>query len=498
MSKYSSKHAITDADFKLFLVLWNQRQNLKTPKLHLDMAHWLEHAHKAGSTQLLLMAFRSAGKSTLVGLFCAWLLYRDPNIRILVLAADFTLAKKMVRNVKRIIERHPLTNAMKPKSADQWASDRFTVKRTLELRDPSMMAKGVTSNITGSRADIVICDDVEVPNTCDSAEKRTDLRERLTEIAYVMVAGGTQIYVGTPHSYYSIYADTPRTEIGEEGVFLDGFNRLVMPIRNDKGESQWPERYSESTIDHIKKQTGPNKFNSQMMLKPVNIMEGRLNPDLLVIYSGDVVYDKHVQKLFIGSRKMVAASCWWDPAFGSAKGDNSVCAILFADQGGNYFLHHLEYIQIDETDERNEAVQQSRIVADLAKKYHLPSITVEKNGIGGFLPNILRNELVKAKSPTRVQDAYSTQNKAVRIIEGFDAIMAAERLYVHENITETPFIMEMREWQPSAKNTRDDGLDAVAGALSLHPDRLERLQNIGAHNWMRGKAQHTATTDFKV
>lgn len=489
---------ITDADFKLFTVLWNQRQNLKTPTLHLDMAHWLEATHKAGDTQLLLMAFRSAGKSTLVGLFCAWLLYREPNSRILVLAADFRLAKKMVRNVKRIIERHPLTGNMKPKSADQWASDRFTVKRPLELRDPSMLAKGVTSNITGSRADIVICDDVEVPNTCDSAEKRENLRERLSEIVYVLIAGGTQLYVGTPHTYYSIYADTARTEIGEEGVFLNGFKRLTLPITDENGNSRWPERYTIEAIDQIKTQTGPNKFNSQMLLKPVNIMDGRLNPDLLKPYTGEVIYDKFVRELYIGSNKMVSAACWWDPAFGSAKGDNSVCAVIFADQGGNYFLQHIEYIRVNERDERDEATQQARIVAELAKEFHLPSIAVETNGIGGFLPNILRNELVKAKTPTRVQEAYSTKNKAVRIIESFDAIMAAGRLYVHDNVAKTPFMMEMREWQPSAKGAKDDGLDAVAGALSLHPDRLERLRGIGHHNWMLGKPQHKANTDFNV
>jgi hypothetical protein len=43
-----------------------------------------------------------------------------------------------------------------------WASDQFTVKRPFELRDPSMLAKGVAANITGLRADVVICDDVEV------------------------------------------------------------------------------------------------------------------------------------------------------------------------------------------------------------------------------------------------------------------------------------------------------------------------------------------------
>ena len=67
---------------------------------------------------LLLLAFRSSGKSTLVGLFCAWLLCRHPDLRILVLAGDFALAKKMVRNVKRIIERHPLTAGLKPTRSD--------------------------------------------------------------------------------------------------------------------------------------------------------------------------------------------------------------------------------------------------------------------------------------------------------------------------------------------------------------------------------------------
>ena len=176
----SFKHDITEADFKLFIVLWNQMQQQKTPHIHIDMANWLERSWKTGKKHLLLQAFRSSGKSTIAGLFCAWLLYRHSDLRILVLAADEILAGKMVRNVKRIIERHPLTQKMKPSNADQWASDRFTVKRNMELRDPSMLARGITSNITGSRADIIICDDVEVPNTCDSAEKREDLRERST------------------------------------------------------------------------------------------------------------------------------------------------------------------------------------------------------------------------------------------------------------------------------------------------------------------------------
>ena len=113
-------------------------------------------------------------------------LARNPDIRILVLSADLALARKMVRNVKRIIEKHPLTKTLKPEKIDQWGSEKFTVNRKMELRDPSMLAKGITTNLTGTRADIIICDDVEVPKTSDSHGKRESLREKLLELDYIL------------------------------------------------------------------------------------------------------------------------------------------------------------------------------------------------------------------------------------------------------------------------------------------------------------------------
>ena len=152
-----------------------------------------------------MLAFRSSGKSTIVGVFCAWLLYCNPNIRILVVAADTTLARKMVRNVKRIIETFPLLTDIRPKKKTEWASGSFTVERDMALRDPSMMAVGLMSNATGSRADVIICDDVEVPKNCDTFQKRQDLREKLLEYSFILVPNGTQIFIGTPHALDTIY-----------------------------------------------------------------------------------------------------------------------------------------------------------------------------------------------------------------------------------------------------------------------------------------------------
>ena len=213
-------------DLTEFVWIWNKTQNLTTPSHHRRICRFLKDAWE-NRQPALLMAFRNSGKSTLVGLFCAWVLKQNPDTRILIMSADYELAKKMVRNIKRIIERHPLTKSLKPPQKDQWASDRFTVCRTQELRDPSVLARGLGANITGCRADLIVCDDVEVPKTCDTALKREDLRQKLSELDFVSAPGGMTLYVGTPHAYETIY------DVGAGG-FLAGFELLKLPIYKKK------------------------------------------------------------------------------------------------------------------------------------------------------------------------------------------------------------------------------------------------------------------------
>lgn len=483
--------AIRDG-FVTFVAVWYHLQGLATPRCHLDIAEWLEARWKAGERQLLLLAFRAAGKSTLVGLFCAWLLYRDADLRILVLAAEQALAGKMVRNVRRILEQHPFTAAMRPARADQWASDRFTVERRLELRDPSMLARGIGGNVTGSRAEVVICDDVEVPGTCDTAPKRADLRDRLGEIDYLLVPGGLQLYVGTPHSYYTIYAAEPRRELGEERAFLAGFRRFELPVLDAAGRSAWPERYPEARIAALRRRSGPARFSSQMLLKPVSIHDSRLDPDKLRLYDAELVYGEAngLARLSLLGRPLASASAWWDPAYGApGKGDASVVAAVFSDAEGRRYLHRIAYLQHDPelAREIDEASQLCRQVAAFLKAGHLPAVTLETNGVGRFLPGLLRRELAAAEVPAAVIETASRWPKAERIVEAFDALLAAGALYAHRQVWSTPFIEEMREWRPDkAAQARDDGLDAVSGCLLSEPLRLPRKPFAGRQAWRGG------------
>jgi len=498
---------MNDPSFLAFVEAWNTDQGLDTPTLHKRIVAWLAENRRAGREALLLMAFRNSGKSTLVGLFAAWVLTCRSETRIIVLAADHALAKKMVRNVKRIVERHPMCEGMKPSRADQWAADQFTINRSAELRDPSMLARGVAANVTGSRADIVICDDVEVPNTSNTLTKREDLRQRLDEIDYILVPGGLQLYVGTPHTFDTIYAESAAGTGGEgEGPYLAGFARLKLTLLDDDGRSRWPERFTAEKIAAIRRRTGPNKFRSQMMLDPVDIADGRLDVDQLCMYDAELDYREGNSEavLSLGGRRLVSASCWWDPAYGApGKGDGSVVASVFTCDRGDYWLHRVRYLEHDPAllGKEAEAVQLCRQVARFLRSHHLPSVIVETNGIGRFLPGLLRAEIANLGVAAGVVEKASHGAKDKRIIDAFDAVLAAGRLHAHRSLWDTPFIGEMREWRPGPGG-RDDGLDAVSGCLLNEPVRLSRRPHDSRArprtNWRPGGGDLRAVTDFGV
>ncbi|MEO1089170.1 MAG: phage terminase large subunit [Pseudomonadota bacterium] len=479
--------------FRQFVWLWNKAQGLSTPALHLEIATWLEQAWRTGDERLLLMVFRDAGKSTLVGLFCGWLLANDSNLRVLVVAAEQGLATKMVRNVRGVLERHPVARAVVSPASGAWASDALTLQRERELRDPSMLARGIGANLTGTRADVVICDDVEVPNTVDTPTKRADLRRRMAELSFILVPGGLQLCIGTPHSHETIYADEAQVK-ADERPFLADYNRLVLPIVDEAGRSRWPQRFPPKKIRALESEVGPSRFKSQMMLQPVDLRDVRLDAGRLVSFAADVevVSLNRTRELRLDGRRLKTVQCWWDPAYGSPKGgDGSVVAVAYTDEHGAFWLIDLAYLRHDPSvaTQVDEATQLCRQVVALARRHACPSMTLETNGIGRFLPNLLRKAVRDVGARIAVREHSTSRNKDQRIVEAFDPVLAARSLHVHERVLETPFLEEMRNFVPGAQN-RDDGLDAVAACI-LEP-------GVGVGELARADTgSFVATADFR-
>lgn len=457
------------ADLIEFAWIWNHASGLGTPALHRRVLRWLQARGDEGDRRLLLMAFRGFGKSTLIGLYCAWRLYRAPETRILVLAADHALATKMVANVRRILGRHPLCAALLPGHGEgSWASDRFTVARDGVLRDASMIAAGIGGNITGARADLIICDDVEVAGNCDTPAKREELRERLTEAEFVLVPGGSILFVGTPHTEESLYA------AGDDAA-LAGYRRLALPLLDAEGRSTWPERFPGEAVAALRDRVGPIAFRRQMMLEPVAMEAARLDPSALSRYAAELDYREANGRgvLSLMGTRLVSGGGWWDPAYGRpGSGDASVLAATFADAEGRHYLHRVAYLLHDPEAEDDPATQQCRAVASLARELLLPTVRIETNGLGRFLPGLLRREIARTGAACTVVEATSRRAKSERILAALDPVLAARRLSAHESVFRGRFVREMAEWRPDTPGLRDDALDAVAGCLLAEPVRL--------------------------
>lgn len=245
------------------------------------------------------------------------------------------------------------------------------------------------------------------------------------------------------------------------------------------------------------------------MLKPVSIADGRLDPDLMLPYEAELDYReaRGVPVLMLGDRRMVSASCWWDPAYGAPDGaaregragDGSVVAAVFSDADGGYWLHRIRYLTAVPDGDDHEAAQQCRQVAEFLRDLHLPSVILETNGVGKFLPGILRRELARCGVGASVVEKCSSVPKDRRILEAFDAVLAAGALHAHRSVWATPFVREMREWRPGGRHKgHDDGLDAVAGCLSNEPVRFGAVRRPGRSADWRGGPPGRAVTDFKV
>jgi hypothetical protein len=465
--------------FPIFVAWWNRLQGRTTPSVHLKVALWLETMWLEEQTRLLLMAFRGCGKSTLMGLFGAWILARDPSLRILVVSADDHLGARMVRHVRKIIEQHPVCRPLVPRDPDQWAADRFTVARPFEGRDPSMVTAGITGNITGMRADVIICDDVEVPNTADTAEKRDDLRLRLRELNFVQAANARMIYVGTPHALQTIYATDHTHEVNAEPPFLQGYQALRVPVMDQAGVPAWPEKYNAETLDDLRRITGAAMFSSQMMLTPTQLEAPTLDPQALRVIDDQPFWHDGIDRAWIGDRAVAHIRAWWDPALATGTGDQSVLAVVMNDTNGHSVIVNMTYLRVDDAAPADNATQQCDQVAAVLAQYRVPVIGLEINGLGRLLPGLLRHAIVRAGARTKVVEHSQKTAKNVRIMTALATRLAARMVMVHRSVLATPFIDELRDFRASARTNRDDGLDAVAGALSMLPIKIPTQ---GDHN----------------
>ena len=189
-------------DFRKFLYIVWKTLNLPDPTpIQYDMGNYLQ----VGPRRCVVEAFRGIGKSWITSAYVVWLLYCDPQHKILVVSASKERADAFSTFTKRLINEIDLLQHLRTKNGQRDSVIAFDVGPAMPDHSPSVKSVGISGQLTGSRANTIIADDVEVTNNSATQTMRDKLSEAIKEFDAVLKPSGRVIYLGTPQTEMSIY-----------------------------------------------------------------------------------------------------------------------------------------------------------------------------------------------------------------------------------------------------------------------------------------------------
>ena len=170
-------------DFKLFLqALWAELGLPSPTRAQYAIADYLQN----GPKRLQVQAFRGVGKSWITGAFVLWTLFNDPERKVMIISASKERADNMSIFLQKLIIDTPWLKHLQPKSDDsRWSRISFDVNCSPH-QAPSVKSVGITGQLTGSRADLMILDDVEVPGNSLTEFMREKLLQLCTEAESIL------------------------------------------------------------------------------------------------------------------------------------------------------------------------------------------------------------------------------------------------------------------------------------------------------------------------
>ena len=182
-------------------------------KIHERVFKWFTRP-SANDNQLVLLP-RDHQKSHCAAVYAAWVITKDPTSTILYVSATSDLAEKQLYAIKNIL-KSPTYQKYWPEmihpeegNRESWSLKEIAVdhpSRAVEqVRDPTVKAAGLTTNITGFHATHVFLDDVVVPANAYTEDGRRKVAQMYSQLASIETTGSKETVVGTRYFGRDLY-----------------------------------------------------------------------------------------------------------------------------------------------------------------------------------------------------------------------------------------------------------------------------------------------------
>jgi len=470
-------------DFKLFLYfIWKKLDLPKPTKVQLWIADALQH----GQSRLIIEAFRGIGKSYITAAFSVWLLWKDPDIKVMVVSASQYKATEVSNFAKNLLYLVPFLEHLIPRDRKKRTSVlAFDVQPCRPAQAPSYRAVGITGQITGGRADVIIGDDVEVPKNSYTAELRQKLFSAVGEFEALLTTKDSSriIYLGTPQTEDTIYNKLLMLGVYDCKVYPSEY-----PDKDTDRHNTWrgclaPEIEAEIKAQGIEvlagKPTDPERFSAELLmerklgwgksgyrlhfmldssLSDLNKYPLRLSDLIVTTFGSDKAplvvnwSNSSTNKITEVPQIGMGTDSFYKPSYvasmdnqgdwasyqekimhidPSGKGFDETAAVILGSLYGRLYLIDIVGIQ-GEGYSDNALIQ----LAEAAKYNKVHKVIIEANFGGGMFTQLFKPVLRGIYPDCTVSEVTCNRQKEVRVIETLEPLMNQHKLVVNLEVVE--------------------------------------------------------------
>lgn len=496
--------------------------------VQVEICQYLQHGPRRRGVQ----AFRGVGKSWLTSAYVLWMLWNDPELKVLVVSASKERSDSFSIFCKRLMAELPVLQHMQPdkRKGDRDSNVAFDIRGCAPAHAPSVKSVGITGQTTGSRADLIVADDVEVPSNSETAAMREKLRMLVAELGGAILTPeskcpyGGMLFLGTPQCEDTLYshlpeagyefrvwpAEVPETDDPYKGQLAPSVAERIQ--QGAVGEPTDPGRFSKLELEERQLEYGRIGYQLQFQLNTTLSDEDRhplklrdfivmqtdvdIAPDKIVWGSGeDQELPQYPLVGLTGDRffKPFHVEDAWTPYEG---------AIMYIDPSGRgqdqtayavvKHLHGMLILRKWGGLDGGYNEQTLSKLAAIAREEKVNSIIIESNFGDGMFAQLL-NPVLQRVYPggCGIEDDHVTGQKEARIIDNLEPVLASHRLIIDEDVVrqhtldrrmtsdpnavfKTPFYQMTRLTRERGCLKHDDLIDALGGAVRYWTERMAR------------------------
>ena len=515
-------------DFKLFLqALWEQLDLPSPTRAQYSIADYLQH----GPKRLQIQAFRGVGKSWITGAFVLWTLFNDNERKIMIISASKERADNMSIFLQKLIIETPWLKHLQPKSDDsRWSRISFDVACSPH-QAPSVKSVGITGQLTGSRADLMILDDIEVPGNSMTELMREKLLQLCTEAEAILTPKDDSriMYLGTPQTTFTIYRKLAERNYRPfvwparypTRKKLSQYEGLLAPqIQEDieEGVESWtctdPDRFDHEDLLQREASMGRSNYMLQFQLdtslsdaekfplKMADLVVTAVNPTEApenIIWCSDpskVIKDLPTVGLpgdyFYSPMQLqgewgpyTETICSVDP---SGRGTDETAAAYLSQKNGFLYLHEMRAYRDGYSDSTLLDILRG------CRKYGVTKLVIETNFGDGIVSELFKKHLQQTKQAIDIEEVRANVRKEDRIIDSLEPVINQHRLICNRSVIDWDYksnpdeapelrLMYMLFYQMSrmcrekGAVKHDDRLDALAQGVKYFTDALSISAN---------------------